>query len=183
MIADYITVGGDNNGGDNNGGSTGGYEKKSGTVNANSVNVRSGAGTGNRIVGNLSSGAAVTIVGEDKDGSGATWYKIEYDGGSGYMHSDYITVGGGNAGGNNNPGGSGGNYPMEGIEGKEGVINAALVNVRVGAGSDQEVMTTLKSGVSVLIEGAERDASGIIWYKVAFAGTSGYMMAEFVSIQ
>lgn len=187
MIADYITVGGDNTGGDNNGGNTGGYEKKSGTVNANSVNVRSGAGTGNRIVGNLSSGAAVTIVGEDKDGSGATWYKIEYDGGSGYMHSDYITVGGGNngggnAGGNNNPGGSG-NYPMEGIEGKEGVVNAALVNIRVGAGSDQEVMTTLKSGVSVLIEGAERDASGIIWYKVAFAGTSGYMMAEFVSIQ
>ena len=139
-------------------------------------------------MGNLSSGTAVTIVGEGKDGSGATWYKIEYDGGSGYMHSDYITVGGGNngggnAGGNNNPGSGGGNYPMEGIEGKEGVINAALVNVRVGAGSDQEVMTTLKSGVSVLIEGAERDASGIIWYKVAFAGTSGYMMAEFVSIQ
>lgn len=184
MIADYITINGDNNGGNNNGGNTGGYEKKSGTVNANSVNVRSGAGTGNSIVGNLSSGSAVTIVGEDKDGSGATWYKIEYDGGSGYMHSDYITVGGGNTGGNNNPGSSGGgNYPMEGIEGKEGVINAALVNVRVGAGSDQEVMTTLKSGVSVLIEGAERDASGIIWYKVAFAGTSGYMMAEFVSIQ
>ena len=59
----------------------------------------------------------------------------------------------------------GGNYPMEGIEGKEGVVNAALVNVRVGAGSDQEVMNTLKSGVSVLIEGAERDASGVIWYK------------------
>ena len=35
---------------------------------------------------------AITIVGEEKDGSGATWYKIEYDGGSGYMHSDYITV-------------------------------------------------------------------------------------------
>ena len=85
---------------------------------------------------------------------------------------------------NNNNGGNGsGNYPMEGIEGKEGVINAALVNVRVGAGSDREVMNTLKSGVSVLIEGAERDSSGIIWYKVAFAGTSGYIMAEFVSIQ
>ena len=39
------------------------------------------------------------------------------------------------------------------------------------------------AGVSVLIEGAERDASGVIWYKVAFAGTSGYIMAEFISIQ
>ena len=101
------------------------------------------------------------------------------------MDSDYITVGGNsnNGSNNNNNNGGGGNYPMEGIEGKEGVVNAALVNVRVGAGSDQEVMNTLKSGVSVLIEGAERDASGVIWYKVAFAGTSGYIMAEFISIQ
>lgn len=182
MHSDYITVNGGNNNNNNN---NSGYEKKSGTVNASSVNVRSGAGTGNSIVGNLSSGTAITIVGEEKDGSGATWYKIEYDGGSGYMHSDYITVGGNsnNGGNNNNNNGGGGNYPMEGIEGKEGVVNAALVNVRVGAGSDQEVMNTLKSGVSVLIEGAERDASGVIWYKVAFAGTSGYIMAEFISIQ
>ena len=183
MISDYVTINGGSTGGNNPGGSTGGYEKKSGTVNANSVNVRSAAGTGNSIVGNLSSGTAVTIVGEGKDSSGAIWYKIEYNGGSGYMHSDYITVGGGNTDGSNTGSSGAGNYPMEGIEGKEGVINAALVNIRVGAGSDQEVMTTLKSGVSVLIEGAERDASGIIWYKVAFAGTSGYMMAEFVSIQ
>lgn len=180
MHSDYITVNGGNNNNNNNG-----YEKKSGTVNASSVNVRSGAGTGNSIVGNLSSGTAITIVGEEKDGGGATWYKIEYDGGSGYMHSDYITVGDNtnNGGNNNNNNNGGGNYPMEGIEGKEGVVNAALVNVRVGAGSDQEVMNTLKSGVSVLIEGAERDASGVIWYKVAFAGTSGYIMAEFISIQ
>ena len=177
MHSDYITVNGDNNNNNNNSG----YEKKDGTVNANSVNVRGGAGTGNSIVGNLSSGAAVTIVGEKKDSSGVVWYKIEYDGGSGYMHSDYITVGSGN-GGNSNGSGSG-NYPMEGIEGKEGVINAALVNVRSGANSDAEVMNTLKSGVSVLIESAEQDASGIIWYKVAFAGTSGYVMAEFVSVQ
>ena len=177
MHSDYITVNGDNNNNNNNSG----YEKKDGTVNANSVNVRGGAGTGNSIVGNLSSGAAVTIVGEKKDSSGVVWYKIEYDGGSGYMHSDYITVGSGN-GGNSNGSGSG-NYPMEGIEGKEGVINAALVNVRSGANSDAEVMNSLKSGVSVLIESAEQDASGIIWYKVAFAGTSGYIMAEYVSIQ
>ena len=184
MHSDYITVNGGNSNNNNNNNNNSGYEKKSGTVNASSVNVRSGAGTGNSIVGNLSSGTAITIVGEEKDGSGATWYKIEYDGGSGYMHSDYITVGDNtNNGGNNNNNNGGGNYPMEGIEGKEGVVNAALVNVRVGAGSDQEVMNTLKSGVSVLIEGAERDASGVIWYKVAFAGTSGYIMAEFISIQ
>lgn len=185
MISDYITVGGNgggDNGGDNGGGSTGGYEQKPGTVNGSYVNVRSGAGTGNSIVGNLSSGATVTIVGEEQDGSGSTWYKIEYDGGSGYMISDYITIGGGtdNGGGDN---GGGNSTPSLDVAGREGVINVALVNVRGGADSGSEVTNTLKSGVSVLIEGAETDGSGTVWYRVAFAGTTGYIMAEFISVQ
>ena len=174
MHSDYVTVNGDNNGGNNNGGSN--YEKKNGTVNASSVNVRSGAGTNHGIVGNLSSGAAITIVGEEKDGSGSLWYKIEYDGGSGYMISDFITVGGGNNGGSTTP-------PTTDVVGHEGVVNASLVYVRSGAGSGYDVMETLKSGVSVLIEAVETDAGGVVWYKVAYAGTSGYMMAEYISVQ
>lgn len=178
MHSDYVTVGG--NGGNNNSGNNN-YEPKSGTVNASYVNVRSGAGTGNSIVGNLSSGTNITIVGEEKDGSGALWYKIEYDGGSGYMISDYVTVGNSEPGGGNNNGGS--DIPPVDVTGREGVVNAALVNVRTGAGSGYEVMTTLKSGVSVLLEGTEMDSSGTVWYKAAFAGTSGYIMAEFISVQ
>lgn len=176
MHSDYITVSGGNNGGNNN---NGGYEKKSGKVNANSVNVRSGAGTNHGIVGNLSSGTEVTIIGEEKDGSGSVWYKIEYNGVSGYMISDFITVGGSDGGGS----GSTPAPPTTDVVGHEGVINAARVNIRTGAGSNYDVMNVLKSGVSVLIEGVETDGSGVVWYKVAFAGTSGYMMAEYVSVQ
>ena len=173
MHSDYVTVG--ENGGNNNGGGSG-YETKSGTVNANSVNVRSGAGTNHGIVGNLSSGTAITIVGEEKDSGGSLWYKIEYTGGSGYMISDFVTVGGSDNGGTTTP-------PTTDVVGREGVVNASLVYVRSGAGSGYDVTNTLKSGVSVLIEGVETDASGIVWYQVAFAGTSGYMMAEYISVQ
>lgn len=177
--SDYVTIDGSGDSG-STGGSTGGTttETKKGTVNDDYVNVRSGAGTEHNRVTSLSKGTAVTIIGEEKDSSGATWYKIQYAGGEGYMHSDYITVeqsGSGSTGGQD--------YPMEGIEGKEGIINAALVNVRSGAGSNCEVITTLKSGVSVLIEDAEKDGEGIIWYRVAFAGTSGYIMAQYIDIQ
>ena len=177
--SDYVTIDGSGDSG-STGGSTGGTttETKKGTVNDDYVNVRSGAGTEHNRVTSLSKGTAVTIIGEEKDSSGATWYKIQYAGGEGYMHSDYITVeqsGSGSTGGQD--------YPMEGIEGKEGIINAELVNVRSGAGSNCEVITTLKSGVSVLIEDAEKDGEGIIWYRVAFAGTSGYIMAQYIDIQ
>ena len=179
MLSDYVTIDGSGDSG-STGGSTGGTttETKKGTVNDDYVNVRSGAGTEHNRVTSLSKGTAVTIIGEEKDSSGATWYKIQYAGGEGYMHSDYITVeqsGSGSTGGQD--------YPMEGIEGKEGIINAALVNVRSGAGSNCEVITTLKSGVSVLIEDAEKDGEGIVWYQVAFAGTSGYIMAQYIDIQ
>ena len=179
MHSDYVTIDGSSDSG-NQGSGTGGTttETKKGTVNDDYVNVRSGAGTEHNRVTSLSKGTAVTIIGEEKDSSGATWYKIQYAGGEGYMHSDYITVeqnGSGSTGGQD--------YPMEGIEGKEGIINAELVNVRSGAGSNCEVVTTLKSGVSVLIEDAEKDGEGIIWYRVAFAGTSGYIMAQYIDIQ
>lgn len=92
------------------------------------------------------------------------------------MISDFITVGGGNNGGSTTP-------PTTDVVGHEGVVNASLVYVRSGAGSGYDVMETLKSGVSVLIEAVETDAGGVVWYKVAYAGTSGYMMAEYISVQ
>lgn len=64
------------------------------TVNATTLNVRSGAGTGNSIVKKLSYGTSVTVIGETKDSAGTTWYKIRFTSGSqtleGYASSDYI---------------------------------------------------------------------------------------------
>jgi uncharacterized protein YgiM (DUF1202 family) len=178
MHSDYVTIGGSSNGNTSGGTTT---QPKTGTVNADYVNVRTGAGTENSRTTSLNSGTAVTITGEAKDSSGDTWYQITYAGGSGYMHSDYVTIGGSNGNTSNSTPTT--SYPTEGVAGKEGIISAARVNVRASASSSGEVINILNSGVSVLIEGAERDASGTVWYKVAFAGTSGYIMAEYIEIQ
>ena len=67
--------------------------EKYGTVNvSDSLRVRSGAGTSYSILGLLYPGDAVTVVGEAKASDGATWYKIIYDSGYGYVHSDYIII-------------------------------------------------------------------------------------------
>ncbi len=64
------------------------------TVNATTLNVRSGPGTGNSIVRKLSYGTPVVVVGETRDSAGTTWYKIRFTVGSetkeGYASSSYI---------------------------------------------------------------------------------------------
>lgn len=67
---------------------------RQGTVNATTLNVRSGPGTANSIVKKLSYGTAVTVIDETKDSAGTTWYKIRFTSGSstaeGYASSSYI---------------------------------------------------------------------------------------------
>lgn len=60
---------------------------KYGTVTCDTkLNVRSGPGTGNRVLGTLNNGVQVIIA--DTSGS---WYKIEYNNGYGYVMSEYVT--------------------------------------------------------------------------------------------
>lgn len=53
----------------------------------NTLNVRKGPSTGDTILGKLNYGEKVEIV----DSSNFSWHKINYDGGYGYVHKDYIT--------------------------------------------------------------------------------------------
>ena len=61
---------------------------KKGTVNTNSLNVRSGASTSYSKIGTLSRGAKVEIVNTESNG----WYKIKFGNGYGYVSSSYIDI-------------------------------------------------------------------------------------------
>ncbi len=65
---------------------------KTGVVTADSLNVRTGAGTNNSIITSISEGTSVTINGSASDSSGQTWYKITANGTTGYVSSWYIDV-------------------------------------------------------------------------------------------
>ena len=71
------------------------YTERSATINASSLNVRSGAGTTYSQVTKLSKGAAVTVIGETTGSDGKLWYQIRFTGtggqaGTGYALSTYI---------------------------------------------------------------------------------------------
>ena len=69
-------------------------QERAATINASSLNVRSGAGTSYSSVGKLGKGAAVTMVGEKAASDGKTWYQIRYSSGdstqTGYVLSTYV---------------------------------------------------------------------------------------------
>ena len=67
-------------------------DNKTAIVNTDRVNVRSGPGTSNSKVATLTAGTGITVTGEVKGNDGYTWYKISWNGGSGYARYDYISV-------------------------------------------------------------------------------------------
>ncbi len=64
------------------------------TVNATSLNVRSGPGTGYSVAGKLSYGASISVTGETTGSDGKVWYQVRFTKNgtqaTGYVRSDYI---------------------------------------------------------------------------------------------
>ena len=65
--------------------------ERTATVTATALNVRSGPGTGNSIVGQISNGTAVTVLGETVGSDGQTWYQIRFTGSSGASMTGYVS--------------------------------------------------------------------------------------------
>ncbi len=61
-----------------------------GYSNGSAINIRSAASTSASVVGSIPSvGKFVTVYGSAKDSAGDTWYKINYDGTTGYVKKSY----------------------------------------------------------------------------------------------
>lgn len=66
------------------------YTARSATINASSLNVRSGPGTSYSRVDKLTRGAAVTVTNETTGSDGRTWYQIRFTGSNGVTSSGYV---------------------------------------------------------------------------------------------
>ncbi len=95
-----------------------------GTVNTETLNIRSEANTYSNIVGQAGSGQQLDIIGRSGD-----FYEIYYNGASAYVHGDYVVP--------------------EIIA--NGVVTASLLNIRTGAGTNFGVMGQLAKGDGVAI--------------------------------
>lgn len=125
-----------------------------GAETTTAVNLRTGAGTGNAIIATVGEGTALIV--EADTGSG--WYKVNYDGESGYMSADYLSF----------------SETMDLTA--QGWVDGSDVRMRAAAGTDSEIVRVTTYGESVEIFGVDGE-----WYKVSAGGKTGYIRGDYVS--
>lgn len=139
-----------------------------GTVKcSSSVNFRSAPNTSSTSYGELKNGTKVNVVGVSSG-----WYKVTYNGKTGYIHPDYITLASSSAGTAIAP-----SNTVTSTTGTAGTVKcSSSVNLRSAANTSSSILAELKNGTAVTVVST---ANG--WCKVACSGKTGYIKQDYVS--
>ena len=136
------------------------------TVTADSLNVRSGAGTSYSVITKLSKGTVVDVLESASNG----WKKIKTSGGTtGWVSGEYLTTGSaGNSSTNNST--SQTSY--------KATVNTDSLNMRKGAGTSYSVITKLSNGT--VVDVLESASNG--WKKIKTSnGTTGWVSGSYLA--
>lgn len=159
-----------------------------GTVTADSLNVRTWAGTENSLCSfsPLKNGTTVDVCDSVKASDGSTWYYICHGGKYGFVHSDYVQrQSGGSAGsGSADSDGSAGSALSKNSQWK-GVVTADSLNVRTWAGTENRLcsFSPLKNGAVVDVCDSIKANDGSTWYYIKYAGKYGFVHSDYVQKQ
>ena len=127
-----------------------------GCTTGSSLRLRAEASTSSEIVTTLDKSVAVAILDDSIEG----WYKIAYQGNTGYVSADYLLV------------------DQDNIFETYGRVNGDGVNVRSGASTESEVLATVDTDTIVTVNGL---VDG--WYDVTCKyGTEGYIRSDFLDL-
>ena len=127
-----------------------------GCTTGSSLRMRAEASTDSSIVTTLDKSVAVAILDDSIDG----WYKISYNGNTGYVSGDYLTV------------------DQDNIFTTYGRVNASGVNVRSNPSTESGSLATVDEGTIVTVNGL---VDG--WYDVTCEyGTEGYIRSDFLDL-
>ena len=138
---------------------------KTGTATEN-LNLRNQASLSGKILTTIPKGKTVTILSE-KDENG--WYKVSYDGKTGYAISNYIKEDDSNSEATESA-------PSKPTVSKTGTTTENL-NLRNQASLSGKVLMTIPKGKTVTIL-SEKDENG--WYKVSYDGKTGYAISNYI---
>ena len=127
-----------------------------GATTGSSLRMRAEASTSSSIITTLDKNVAVAVLDDTLDG----WYKVSFDGNSGYVSADFLQI------------------DQDNIFQSYGRANADGVNVRSSASTDGEVLASVNSGTIVTVTGL---VDG--WYSVTCQyGPEGYIRSDFVDL-
>lgn len=149
---------------------------KTGTTTEN-LNLRDKASTSGTVLITIPKGKTVTLL-SGKDANG--WYKVSYNGKTGYASGSYITentsnssnTSTGNSNNNSNTTTPSNQTPIKGQ-------TTENLNLRSKASTSGTVLATIPKGKIVTIL-ADKDANG--WYKVSYDGKTGYVSGDYLKV-
>ena len=132
-------------------------------VTGSEVNLRSGPGTGYRVVGSLSRGTVVSVI----DRSDDYWYAVDFYGDTCFMSANYLRITDDEE-----------DYAEIADDSAEGTgyINAMYVRFRSGPGSGYAVLGTYNKGKMLQTVGRVGD-----WTACVIDGERGYVYSSYVS--
>ncbi len=140
------------------------------TVNVSSLNVRTGPSASHTVLGSVNKGKTVQVVGEVQD-----WFKINFNGGTGYVSKDFVTKGGSAVSNETQQPTTNNNNTTTVQTGGSYVVNTGALKVRTGPATYNAVIGGVTNGKVLNVTGAENG-----WYKINHNGRTGYVSADYV---
>ncbi len=134
-----------------------------GVISAGALNVRSGPSTRYRLVGRLTQGQRVAVL-----GSSGAWYRITFGDGEAWVHGDYV----GNGGTSTPPPQP---RPQPQPTGVVHTVTASALNMRTGPSTSNAVIRRLMRGNQVSVT---RTSGG--WSEVVHQGRSGWVSSRYL---
>ena len=137
-----------------------------------SVNIRSKAGTSYKVVGSMPSGAYGTCLGTAaKDTRGVVWYKVKYNGVTGWVSSRYSKIT------NSKDSSSGGSSDTVKVVGGD-------VTIRAKANKTSTKLGYIVEGkVATYLGKTSTDSRGVQWYYISYNGTKGWISSMYSRLQ
>ena len=127
-----------------------------GTVTASALKLRAEASTTSACLTLLPKGTSVVV----EDDSIAGWYKVNHDGVTGYLSSEYVS------------------FSISGsAKLGNGKVTGNDVNVRSAASTSASRLGSLNKGDVVAVTGIDNG-----WYKISFNGKTGYVRSDYMTI-
>ena len=126
-----------------------------GATTGSSLRLRSGPSLDASIITMLDEDVPVAVLDDTLDG----WYKINYNGNSGYVSADYMLI------------------DQDNIFDAYGRVEGDGVNVRSNSSTDGQVLTVMNRNSIATVNGFEDG-----WYKITANGVDGYIRSDYLTM-
>lgn len=131
-----------------------------------SVNLRNGAGAGNKVITSVPAGRKLFYLGKQKqDSNGRIWYKVSCDKGIAWVTSKYSRL------------------STDPVIARK-VIATASVNIRKGPGANYAKHGAVSAGTIMnYLNETRKDSKGTNWYKVQYKEFIGWVSSKYAKLQ